>query len=121
MNDIPCKCGHYQNVHLPVIMRDNTIWTSASCMYCQDNTNHEFELDNLSLIEAVAEEKGLVKKGKKAKNNKPWSWPFQRYSDGPEYACPHGVGHSSGTHGCDHCCRDPNFPPNKSPRKINKK
>jgi len=39
-----------------------------------------------------------------------WPWPFQRMSDGPEYSCPHGVGHSSGVHGCDGCCTDPNFP-----------
>jgi hypothetical protein len=44
------------------------------------------------------------------KKDKPWRWPFQRYNDGPEYACRHGVGHSEGVHGCEGCCSDPNFP-----------
>lgn len=38
-----------------------------------------------------------------------WKWPYLRYSDGPEYACPHSVGHSMGIHGCDGCCNDPAF------------
>lgn len=106
----PCKCGHYQNVHLPVILRDQVPWNPAICMYCFDmKQEHEFELDNLSLIEETAEKKGLIKK-KKVKQGKPWHWPFQRMSDGPEYSCPHGVGHSKGMHGCDGCCRDKNFP-----------
>jgi hypothetical protein len=98
-----CKCGHYQTVHIPA-----PPW--PICMYCQEKANHEFELDNLSLIENLADKKGLVKKRKKTKEDKPWHWPFQRMSDGPEYSCPHGVGHSKGVHGCDHCCADPNFP-----------
>jgi hypothetical protein len=44
------------------------------------------------------------------KNNTPWHWPYLRQSDGPEYSCRHGVGHSNGVHGCDGCCSDPNFP-----------
>lgn len=42
---------------------------------------------------------------------KPWSWPFLRVNSGgdKEYACRHGVGHG-GTHGCDGCCSDPDFP-----------
>jgi hypothetical protein len=40
---------------------------------------------------------------------KPWPWPFQRYSDGPEFECPHGVGHSQGVHGCEGCCNDSSF------------
>jgi hypothetical protein len=103
----PCKCGHYQNVHI-----DASGGPWPVCMYCQKNPNHEFELDNLSLIEEAAEKKGLVKKSK-VKKNKPWHWPFQRYSDGPEYACFHGIGHSRGVHGCDGCCRDKNFPKQK--------
>lgn len=59
------------------------------------------------LAEVITEER--------AKNNEladtaPWHWPFLRYSDGPEYACRHGVGHSNGVHGCEGCCSDPNFP-----------
>jgi len=97
-----CKCGHYQSKHIPA----NGLW--PMCMYCQTNIEHEFELDTLSLLETAAENKGLVKKSQK--KDKPWHWPFQRMSDGPEYACPHGVGHSIGVHGCDGCCRDSNFP-----------
>ena len=33
-----------------------------------------------------------------------WEWPYLRFSDGPEYECPHGIGHSFGVHGCDGCC-----------------
>jgi hypothetical protein len=54
------------------------------------------------LAEVIMEEK--------AKDEGPWHWPYLRYSDGPEYACRHGVGHSRGIHGCEGCCNDPNFP-----------
>lgn len=95
-----CKCGHYKSKHL--------IGAWPICMYCQENANHTFESDNLSLLEEKAEDKGLIKKSKK--KDKPWNWPFQRMSDGPEYSCPHYIGHSRGIHGCDGCCSDPNFP-----------
>lgn len=48
------------------------------------------------------------------KKKKSWVWTLQRYSDGPEFSCRHGVGHSTGVHGCDGCCSDPNFPPTKA-------
>lgn len=38
-----------------------------------------------------------------------WEWPYLRFSDGPEYECPHGIGHSFGVHGCDGCCSHPTF------------
>ncbi len=38
-----------------------------------------------------------------------WPWPYQRMSDGPEYSCPHGVGHSIDVHGCDGCCGHSSF------------
>lgn len=101
MNKFLCKCGHGKKVHI--------IGTWPVCMYCQKNMSHQFELDNLSLLEGKAEDRGLIKKKKRIKD-KPWNWPFQRMSDGPEYACPHNVGHSRGIHGCDGCCQDPNFP-----------
>lgn len=51
---------------------------------------------------------------KKTNKKKAWDWPYQRHSDGPEYSCPHGVGHSAGVHGCDGCCSSvPNFPGKK--------
>jgi hypothetical protein len=96
-----CKCGHYQTAHLK-----GKFW--PICMYCENNPNHEFELDNLSLLENKAESKGLIKKAKN--KDKPWHWPYLRMSDGPEYTCPHNVGHSEGVHGCCGCCNDPNFP-----------
>lgn len=46
---------------------------------------------------------------KKEKELKNWHWPYLRYSDGPEYACPHGIGHSKGVHGCDGCCANARF------------
>lgn len=51
----------------------------------------------------------------KPKNKKkPWHWPFLRVNFGgaKEYACKHGQGHG-GIHGCDGCCKDPNFPREK--------
>jgi hypothetical protein len=45
-SNFPCKCGHYQNVHI-----DSTRGPFPICMYCMKNSNHEFQLDNLSLIE----------------------------------------------------------------------
>ena len=54
----------------------------------------------------------------KSSTRKPWHWPYLRMSDGPEFMCPHGVGHSNGVHGCDGewvkgrlvgCCADPSF------------
>jgi hypothetical protein len=44
------------------------------------------------------------------RNAKAWPWPYQRWSDGPEFACRHGIGHSVGVHGCDGCCKDKDFP-----------
>jgi len=46
---------------------------------------------------------------KEAESLDTWEWPYLRYSDGPEYACPHGVGHGKGVHGCDGCCSHPSF------------
>lgn len=44
-------------------------------------------------------------------DGKKWHWPFLRFNFGgaKEYACPHGIGHG-GTHGCDGCCTDQDFP-----------
>lgn len=95
-----CKCGHYESKHL--------VGSWLICMYCENNSNHKFELDNLSLLENKTEDKGLIKKSEV--KDKPWHWPYLRMSDGPEYVCPHNVGHSKGVHGCCGCCNDPNFP-----------
>ncbi len=61
-----------------------------------------------------------MKRAKATKSkDKPWHWPFQRISDGPEYSCPHGIGHSYGIHGCDGCCASKSFP--KEPKCQTKK
>jgi hypothetical protein len=47
-----------------------------------------------------------------------WSWPYLRYSDGPEYACPHGVGHGIGVHGCDGCPCNKLWPCQKCKKQV---
>lgn len=63
-----------------------------------------------------------MKKILKKQKDKSWHWPYLRYSDGPEWQCRHGVGHSVGVHGCDGkiingqfigCCNDSKFPGKK--------
>ena len=60
----PCKCGHYQNVHLLA-----NSYMRAVCLKCdpyrRDETNpffsvHDFQLDNLKYIEDLAKERNLV-------------------------------------------------------------
>lgn len=41
-------------------------------------------------------------------NIEDWHWPQNRWTK-IEYACPHGVGHGEGIHGCDGCCRAKSF------------
>lgn len=56
---------------------------------------------------------GPKKKKKRVKKDKleSWKWPYLRRSgEHYEFACPHGIGHSSsGIHGCDGCCSHPSF------------
>lgn len=59
-----------------------------------------------SVYEEVRDDRSEARK--QALDN--WNWPFLRQSDGPEFACPHGIGHSEGVHGCDWCCKHPSFP-----------
>ena len=37
-----------------------------------------------------------------------WKWPQNRWEK-VEYACPHGIGHGEGVHGCDGCCGDESY------------
>lgn len=60
-----------------------------------------------------AKERESRKLERKALKELVWHWPYLRMSDGKEYACRHGIGHSEGVHGCDGCCSDPNFPKEK--------
>ena len=63
--DIPCKCGHLKKEHI-----EETHIHHAQCEKCFDDSFddsddifpwlHPFQSDNLSYIEKLAEQKGLV-------------------------------------------------------------
>jgi hypothetical protein len=63
MRGKPCKCGHYENAHLP----EDRLY-HARCLKCLDIPYkdktwafvHEFQLDNLKYIEELAKERRLI-------------------------------------------------------------
>jgi hypothetical protein len=62
MLNIPCKCGHLEQVHLK--HGGITNQPDVMCTECFSQRNkthwHYFSPDNLSYIETLAKEKGLV-------------------------------------------------------------
>ncbi len=85
--------------------------TYISRLYC-DKTGLQILCSSCHSAKTKAENK-LRRETKKKLKEKVWHWPYLRTSDGPEYECRHGVGHSEGVHGCEGCCSDSNFPRKK--------
>lgn len=63
MPDIPCKCGHIEKVHLKyggIIGQPDIMCTDCFYKPGLNGHWHYFNPDNLSYIEKLAKQKGLV-------------------------------------------------------------